>query len=109
MSVSIMSPSHPDYNLPISARDSSCATISGWYQHQAQPPCYSGGYVVWLTFLDLCGLVVDVPCTQAAAEVIEQYDSHVELRLTIRPSVLENSASGDAELVPLCVNAVRAV
>nr|QEH00179.1 unknown protein [uncultured bacterium] len=74
-----------------------------------QPPCYSCGYVVWLTVLDAGGLVVDVPCTRGAAETIEQYDSRTELELIVRPTVLTNTASGDAELVPLCVGAVRAL
>lgn len=64
--------------------------------------------VVYLGMRDMDGYYVEVPCTYVAAELIRLYDSGTVLTLYISPTVDINT-SGDPELLPLVIGAVRAV
>lgn len=67
------------------------------------------GYVTYLTMRDADGVVVDVPCTLVAAELIRLYEPGTLLTLYISPRVLNDEDTGFDCLIPLCIGAVRAL
>jgi len=64
--------------------------------------------VVYLGMRDLDGNFIEVPCTYVAAELIRLYPSYTTMTLYMSPTVIENDVTGDMELVPLVIGAVRA-
>lgn len=69
----------------------------------------TAGIVTYLIVRTEDGLVVDVPCTLVAAELIRMYDSGTLLMLYISPCVLQDDEDRQVRLLPLCTGAVRAV